>query len=101
MRVSEYESVSVPGAACGGEGGQRIGFRRDSARWIEERRVVCDEIGSSGAGEEVEVEEGVEVGRRDFVGGGKNTGVYRDSDIAGPQYRIIIQRETTRCCSEQ
>lgn len=65
---SEFSGLGL----CGGEGGQRTGSKRDRARWIEDRRVVWDDIGSS---EDRGVSRGgVEEGRR----GLKNTGVYRD-----------------------
>ena len=65
------------GRSCGGEGGHRTGLRRDRARWIEDRRAVWDDIGSTPhGGDEEEEEEWEWEGRgRAFVGGGKNTGV--------------------------
>ena len=70
MRIS-WAWACVRAGEGGGEGGQRTGSSRERARWMEERRVVCDEIGS---GVVVDEDDEDEVGWR-LEGGGKNTGV--------------------------
>jgi hypothetical protein len=71
--VGVSSSCSYSCSCCWGEGGHRTGLRVESARWMEERRAVCDEI-RSGVG--VDDDEGIAGARW-----GK-TGVYSVVDIA-------------------
>lgn len=72
MREGVGVSSSSSCSCCWGEGGHRTGLRVERARWMEERRAVCDEI-RSGVGVDEEGIAGARWGK---------TGVYSVVDIA-------------------